>query len=197
MFLFEGRGKTDREPIRNEQFCVKLVDAFLHTLKSRREGVFEIDLRLRPHGRAGSLAVSLAAFREYFAPHGAAWPFERQALVKLRPVWGDASFGEEVVRSRDELIYSGEAFDTVAMRGMRERQLRQTGRAGRFNAKLGPAGWWTLNTLCKDCRFRTRRRTRGCDRPTRWRRWRRWLVRGWCRPATRTSCGTRSCICGD
>ena len=140
MFLFEGRGKTDGEPIRNEQYCVKLVDAFLHTLKSRREGVFEIDLRLRPHGRAGSLAVSLDAFREYFAPHGAAWPFERQALVKLRPGWGDASFGEEVVRSRDELIYSGEPFDTVAMRGMRERQLRQLVAPGRFNAKLGPGG---------------------------------------------------------
>lgn len=140
MFLFEGRGRTSVESIRNEQFCVKLVDSFLHTLKSRREGVFEIDLRLRPHGRAGSLAVSLESFREYFAPHGAAWPFERQALVKLRPVWGDPQFGAIVEQARDELIYTGEPFDTVAMRGMRERQLRQLVAPGHFHAKLGPGG---------------------------------------------------------
>jgi [glutamine synthetase] adenylyltransferase / [glutamine synthetase]-adenylyl-L-tyrosine phosphorylase len=140
MFLFEGRGRTSVESIRNEQFCVKLVDSFLHTLKSRREGVFEIDLRLRPHGRAGSLAVSLDSFREYFAPHGAAWPFERQALVKLRPVWGDPAFGTLIEQARDELIYTGEPFDTIAMRGMRERQLRQLVAPGHFHAKLGPGG---------------------------------------------------------
>jgi glutamate-ammonia-ligase adenylyltransferase len=116
------------------------VEGVTHAIKAHREGIFEIDLRLRPYGRAGSLAVSLEAFRGYFGPQGAAWPYERQALVKLRPIAGDEEFGTQLVSLRDELIYTGEAFDVAAMRGMRERQLRQLVDAGTFNAKLSPGG---------------------------------------------------------
>ena len=95
-------------------------------------------MRLRPYGRAGSLAVSLDAFASYFASDGAAWPYERQALVKLRPVAGDLEFGKEIVALRDRLIYTGEKFDVAAMRAMREKQLRQLVQAGTINAKLSP-----------------------------------------------------------
>ncbi len=115
-----------------------MVEAFTHAIRSRQEGVFQIDLRLRPYGRAGSLAVSLDAFASYFAPDGAAWPYERQALVKLRPIAGDMPFGNEIVALRDRLIFTGEPFDVAAMRAMREKQLRQLVQAGTINAKLSP-----------------------------------------------------------
>jgi glutamate-ammonia-ligase adenylyltransferase len=41
---------------------------------------------------------------------------------------------------RDRIIYTGEPFDTAAMRGMRERQVRQLTTSGCFNAKLSPGG---------------------------------------------------------
>lgn len=141
MFIYAGEGRTSGPEVTSAtQFYIKLVEAVTHVIRARREGIFEIDLRLRPYGRAGSMAVSLEAFRNYFGPEGAAWPYERQALVKLRPIAGDRQFGGEIVGLRDELIYTGEPFDVGAMRGMRERQVRQLVIPGTFNAKLSPGG---------------------------------------------------------
>jgi glutamate-ammonia-ligase adenylyltransferase len=84
--------------------------------------------------------VSLEAFRSYFGRAGAAWPYERQALVKLRPIAGDAGLGKQISELRDEFVYTGQAFDVAAMRGMRERQIRQLVQPGTFNAKLSPGG---------------------------------------------------------
>ncbi len=141
MFVYAGEGKTAGPQVTTTiEFYVKLVEGVTHAIRAHREGIFEIDLRLRPFGRAGSLAVSLEAFRSYFGPQGAAWPYERQALVKLRPIAGDGRFGAQIVAIRDELIYTGETFDVAAMRGMRERQVRQLVVPGTFNAKLSPGG---------------------------------------------------------
>jgi glutamate-ammonia-ligase adenylyltransferase len=141
MFVYEQDGSTSGpEKISNTEFFQKLVDRFRKSIHAKREGIFEIDLRLRPYGKAGSLAVSLETFEKYFGLEGPAWPFERQALVKLRPIAGDAGFGERVVAARDRICYSGRPFDVAAMRGMREKQLRQLVRPGTFNAKLSPGG---------------------------------------------------------
>jgi [glutamine synthetase] adenylyltransferase / [glutamine synthetase]-adenylyl-L-tyrosine phosphorylase len=129
---------TGPSVISTTEFYVKLVEGVTHTIRAHRKGIFEIDLRLRPYGRAGSMAVSLEAFRSYFGAQGAAWPYERQALVKLRPIAGDPEFGRQLISLRDRLIYTGAPFDVAAMRAMRERQLRQLVHAGSINAKLGP-----------------------------------------------------------
>jgi glutamate-ammonia-ligase adenylyltransferase len=141
MFVYENNGKTNGpEVITNTEYFLKLVESFRQTIQARQEGIFQIDLRLRPYGRAGSLAVAMDAFRQYFGPDGAAWPYERQSLVKLRAIAGDEEFGQRVVMLRDELLYSGEPFDVTAMRAMREKQNRQLVKAGAFNAKLSPGG---------------------------------------------------------
>lgn len=141
MFVYEGNGETSGpEVITTAEYFQKLVEIFSKTIKARREGIFHIDLRLRPYGRAGSLAVAFEAFRSYFGPEGAAWPYERQSLVKLRPIAGDVEFGRRVAELRDELIYTGAPFDVAAMRAMREKQLSQLVRAGTINAKLSPGG---------------------------------------------------------
>jgi len=141
MFIYSGEGKTTGpEVITVTEYYIKLVEAVLQTIRTRHEGIFQVDLRLRPYGKGGPLAVSLEAFRTYFALGGPAWPYERQALVKLRPICGDLSFGKQISDLRDELIYSGTGFDTEAMRGMRERQLRQLVTPGKFNAKFSPGG---------------------------------------------------------
>jgi glutamate-ammonia-ligase adenylyltransferase len=139
MFIYDDAGPTSGpEVIGAAEFYQRLIESFTHAIRSKQEGVFQIDLRLRPYGRAGSLAVSLDAFATYFASDGAAWPYERQALVKLRPIGGDLEFGNEIVALRDRLIYTGEKFDVAAMRAMREKQLRQLVQAGTINAKLSP-----------------------------------------------------------
>ncbi|MEW5961388.1 MAG: ACT domain-containing protein, partial [Chloroflexota bacterium] len=141
MFIFDGSGQTTGPRlITNAEFFEKVVQAVNQAIQSKREGIFEIDLRLRPYGKAGSMAVSLDSFRRYFRPDGDAWPYERQALIKLRPIAGDAGLGERIVRLRDELIYSGEPFDVAAMRAMRERQMRHLVTPGTVNVKFSPGG---------------------------------------------------------
>lgn len=141
MFIYEGSGQTTgKEVITNNEYFLKLVEKFTKMIRTRSEGIFQIDLRLRPYGQAGSLAVSAEAFQSYFSHEGAAWPYERQALVKLRPIAADDEFGNSIVRMRDEIIYSGQPFDVAAMLAMREKQIQQLVKGGTINAKLGDGG---------------------------------------------------------
>ncbi|MFV0444278.1 MAG: DUF294 nucleotidyltransferase-like domain-containing protein [Planctomycetaceae bacterium] len=141
LFLFDIEGQTDgSESISNSDFFARLVESCKRSIHARQQGIFEIDLRLRPYGSAGSLAVARSTFERYYDPDGPSWPFERQSLVKLRPVAGDVELGREIVAVRDRLIYSGRPFDLHAMRGLRERQMRELVQAGGFNAKLSPGG---------------------------------------------------------
>ncbi len=86
---------TGERSQKNLAFYSELVRLFRAVIWTRSEGVFEIDLRLRPHGKNGPIAVSLELFKKYYSPSGEAWSFERQALVKLRPVAGGLWLGKE------------------------------------------------------------------------------------------------------
>lgn len=148
LFVFATDGRTDgRESWTNATWSQRLVERFTQIIRAKREGVFHVDLRLRPYGKAGPLAVSLSGFHQYYAPDGPAWPYERQALVKLRPIAGDAALGRDLVALRDRLIYQAQPFDASAMRAMRERQVRQLVKAGTFHAKLSPGGLVDLEYL--------------------------------------------------
>ena len=147
MFVFAagagggGSAETDgMRPVPAPEYFEKLVVETTRAIHARREGIFQIDLQLRPYGKAGSLAVSLDAFRRYFAPGGPAWPYERQALVKLRPIAGSTELGRELESLRDRFVYTGAPFDVAAMRAMRERQLRHLVEPGRINAKFSKGG---------------------------------------------------------
>jgi len=141
MFIYEDNGQTTGpRVITTAEYYTKLVYKVNELIKTRREGVFELDFQLRPYGKAGSLAVSRESFSRYFSPHGEAWPYERQALVKLRPITADVALGQEIMTLRDNFIYNGQPFDVAAMRAMRERQVRHWVTAGTINAKSSLGG---------------------------------------------------------
>ncbi|MGQ9491436.1 MAG: glutamine synthetase adenylyltransferase [Anaerolineae bacterium] len=161
MFIYERNGQTDGpRPIGAAEFFDKLVAEFSRAIWARREGIFEIDLDLRPYGRAGSLAVPLEAFRRYFAPGGAAWAYERQALIKLRSVAGDLALGRQVEALRDAFVYHPRSFDVAAMRAMRERQLRHLVTPGTFNAKYSLGGLVDVEYVVQGLQMR-----HGADNP--------------------------------
>lgn len=64
--------------------------------------LYEVDLRLRPDGDAGLLAVSLAAFEQYQRTH--AWPWEHQALTRARLAAGSEEVGAAFERIRREIL---------------------------------------------------------------------------------------------
>ncbi len=148
MFVYSGQGKTTgKKRIATSSFYEELVQSFTNAIQARQEGVFHLDLQLRPYGKAGSPAVSFDAFNKYYSPNGPAWPYERQALVKMRPIAGDIALGDKLSRLRDEFVYNGDPFDVISMRAMRERQVRHLATAGTFNAKFSPGGLVDLEYL--------------------------------------------------
>ncbi len=64
--------------------------------------LFETDLRLRPNGDAGLLAVSVDAFRDYQLK--SAWPWEHQALTRARFCAGDPAVGARFEQIRCEIL---------------------------------------------------------------------------------------------
>jgi len=64
--------------------------------------LFETDLRLRPNGDSGLLAVSVDAFRDYQLKR--AWPWEHQALTRARFCAGDPAVGARFEAIREEIL---------------------------------------------------------------------------------------------
>jgi glutamate-ammonia-ligase adenylyltransferase len=113
-----------------------------------REGIaFRMDARLRPSGRAGPLVTSLPAFDAYHRG-GGGQTWERQALIRLRPVAGDPGLGREARRVVDRLLFQGPpALDPrPELRRMRDRLRAERGReeGGGIDLKAGPGGLWDV-----------------------------------------------------
>src|SRR5690606_35971637 len=64
--------------------------------------LYEIDLRLRPDGDAGLLAVSVEAFAQYQTEH--AWAWEHQAITRARFVTGDPAIGARFESIRQQVL---------------------------------------------------------------------------------------------
>lgn len=64
--------------------------------------LYEVDLRLRPDGQAGLLAVSVQAFEQYQRLH--AWTWEHQALTRARFAAGDAHVGQAFEALRRHIL---------------------------------------------------------------------------------------------
>lgn len=127
-------------PVRHAAYFERLVQTLLATLVTRREGIFEIDLRLRPHGKAGSLATSWEGFQRYFAADGPAQPYERLALVKLRPVAGDPDLAARVLAHRDRFVYDRRPLDYANLHHLRRRQAAELVPPQAVSAKHSPGG---------------------------------------------------------
>jgi glutamate-ammonia-ligase adenylyltransferase len=148
MLIYDGTGiTTDSKVLSTNDYFEELVQAFINSIHARQEGIYHIDLQLRPYGKVGSLAVPLEAFQRYFTPQGPAWAYERQALVRMRAIAGDHTLGEKILALRDKFVYNGDPFNLTATRAMRERQIRHLVTAGTFNAKYSPGGLVDLEYL--------------------------------------------------
>ncbi len=64
--------------------------------------LFETDLRLRPNGDSGLLAVTVDGFREYQLNN--AWTWEHQALTRARFCAGDPAVGQRFEEIRTEIL---------------------------------------------------------------------------------------------
>ena len=161
MFIYEGSGKTQgASPRDNQEYFIDWVCDFLKCWEAPKEGIFDIDLRLRPHGHDGMLATSVEAFRDYYHVTGGARQFERMALVKLRPVAGDTELGIKILKMRDAFVYADQALDLTNIRHLRDRQAAELVESGIVNAKYSSGGLVDLEYFVQACQIEA-----GRDRP--------------------------------
>ncbi|MBI5166770.1 MAG: glutamate-ammonia-ligase adenylyltransferase [candidate division NC10 bacterium] len=130
--------------INNHQYYAKLAEMIGRAIgEQTAEGhVFRVDLRLRPEGRSGDLASSLRSFELYYESWGQTW--ERQALIKARPVAGDPRLGKAFLKICAPFIYRKYLdFSAIAeVRAMKDRinlGMAMDGKAHR-HVKLGYGG---------------------------------------------------------
>lgn len=138
LFLYDSDGQTTggtRGSLTNGEFFAILTRQTCDYIQAKREGIFEVDLRLRPYGKDGPLACSRQQFAEYYSESGPAHPFERLALVRLRWIAGDAALGFQIEQLRDRILYEGSPLDLNAIWDIWEKMHAQHAKPGRLNSK--------------------------------------------------------------
>lgn len=141
LFVYGGAGRTSgKHGIENSEYFERLAQELLQGIEAKQEGIFHIDVRLRPHGGKGSLTNPIEEIISYYSPTGLAAPFERQAMIKLRAAAGDATLGRQVEAHRDRYVYSGEPWDLPTALDLRRQQLKQLVEPGTVNVKTSAGG---------------------------------------------------------
>ena len=91
--IYDGTAQEEsdgKRPLPLGTYYARLTQALISalTVETSEGRLYEVDLRLRPSGRKGPVAVTLGAFEAYQAEQ--AWTWEHLALLRARVVAGDA-----------------------------------------------------------------------------------------------------------
>ncbi len=123
------------------QWFIRATQAYVAALTAPdAEGpTFAVDMRLRPSGNKGPVAVSLSSFKRYHAHD--AWTWERMALTRARVVAGPVGLRRKVEREIAAAIASSDATKVRGdARAMRTRMLRDLPASGPWDVKARPGG---------------------------------------------------------
>ncbi len=147
LFLYSYDGTTSgtgsRGAVTNKEYFIKLSEVVTRLVGQQAgEGAaYRVDLRLRPHGRIGPLALSLKETVEYYRSSARDW--ERQVLLRARGSAGDADLFRSFYSSLEDVIYQKQVSLETALKNVRlskqaidQEQHHESG----FNVKLGQGG---------------------------------------------------------
>jgi glutamate-ammonia-ligase adenylyltransferase len=133
MLVYEGDGRTGPppgvgpaqcEPTDNFHYFTELGQRIIRAASFLGPWgrLYQVDMRLRPTGKSGSLVIPLSEFGRYYH-EGGAQLWERLALTRARVVFGDEEFSRQVMNAVEQdaygLSWRPEFVDEI--RAMRER----------------------------------------------------------------------------
>jgi glutamate-ammonia-ligase adenylyltransferase len=145
VFLYDEDGQTDGPKVifnaelfaRMGSEVVRLLDE--HTALGM---AYRVDMRLRPDGEQGAMARSLGATVDYYVTRGRTW--ERQALIKCRPVAGDMALGRTFQEAITPFVYRRylAAAEIAEIKALKRRIEQRTVSAGtaEIEVKTGRGG---------------------------------------------------------
>ncbi|HEX8733757.1 MAG TPA: hypothetical protein VF721_00405 [Pyrinomonadaceae bacterium] len=148
LFLYSSEGTTSgqgsRGAVTNREYFVKLSEFIIKLVGGQASGegaAYRVDLRLRPHGRVGALAISARDAVNYYKTSAQAW--ERQTMIRSRSSAGDAEIFKSFFASIETSVFSKNETIENALRNVRlskEKINLEKISARGFNVKLGKGG---------------------------------------------------------
>ncbi|MCD9189453.1 MAG: DUF294 nucleotidyltransferase-like domain-containing protein [Pyrinomonadaceae bacterium] len=147
LFIYSAEGATSGQGIKgtvtNREYFVKLAE-FVTKIVGQQTGegaAYRVDMRLRPHGRIGALALSLKDTVRYYQTEARKW--EKQVLIRSRASAGDVEIFRNFFSAVEDFVFSKNESVENALENVRlskeKINLEQTKNKG-FNVKLGKGG---------------------------------------------------------
>jgi [glutamine synthetase] adenylyltransferase / [glutamine synthetase]-adenylyl-L-tyrosine phosphorylase len=135
-----AEGSVGPRPLATRPYYARLTQALVTALTAQMpEGrLYEVDMRLRPSGRAGPVATSLSSFIAYQDVE--AWTWEHLALTRARVLAGQPDLAGEVEAFRRGLLVAKGQGEKVRLdvAEMRARVQSAKPAKGGWDAKNGP-----------------------------------------------------------
>ncbi|MAF11964.1 hypothetical protein CMK11_16075 [Candidatus Poribacteria bacterium] len=155
--VFAGDGETT-EGMSNADFYRRMVRSIVNHWKKPVLGgaIYDLDMRLRPYGRGGPMALTVAGYESYYRDHGELW--ERQATLKSRVVAGSGDVGEAYMTVAAAFAYGAglTAEEAEAIYSVRARKEDKAAREGDrlHNVKSGRGGVVDIEFLAQALQIR-------------------------------------------
>ncbi|WP_435016473.1 bifunctional [glutamate--ammonia ligase]-adenylyl-L-tyrosine phosphorylase/[glutamate--ammonia-ligase] adenylyltransferase [Tundrisphaera sp. TA3] len=145
IFVYDVEGQTaGPRPLSHAEYFARLGGEIVRTLSDHTAlgMAYRVDMRLRPEGDQGPLARSLASTLGYYQNTGRTW--ERQALIKCRPIAGDIDLGDDFLAAITPFVYrrylgAAEIAEIKAMKRRIEQRTVSAGTSG-VEVKTGRGG---------------------------------------------------------
>lgn len=148
--VYDADGAQDsvgKRPLGIKQYYARFTQALVSalTVSTSKGGLYEVDMRLRPSGRQGPVATSLASFSNYQKTE--AWDWEHMALLRARVVAGP--LGAEVDSVISEVLDIERNEETVlqSLRDMRARLAEAKAGLNIWDVKNGAGGLMDVELL--------------------------------------------------
>ncbi len=147
LFIYSSDGETSgtgtRSAVTNREYFVKLAELVSKIVgESAGEGAaYRVDLRLRPYGRVGALAISQKEAVRYYTSIAQSW--ERQVLLRSRASAGESEVFKCFWQNIEQEVYSTNISIKTALENVRlsKEKINQEHRhENGFNVKLGEGG---------------------------------------------------------
>ena len=145
IFLYDYKSGDDQHNL------IRKIESLLrHIAAPSVHGIlYEIDMRLRPHGTSGTLISASNYFIEYHQAEREIW--ERQMMTRCRPVLDSSGLAEKSLAAVMPAIYErhDRKYLGQEISGMRHRVEKELGNpAGKFEIKRGAGGIMDIDFIC-------------------------------------------------
>jgi [glutamine synthetase] adenylyltransferase / [glutamine synthetase]-adenylyl-L-tyrosine phosphorylase len=141
-FIYSADGTTSghgrKGETSNREYFVKLAE-FIVKLTGQK--AYRVDMRLRPHGKIGALAISSDDAIRYYKREAHAW--ERQVLIRSRSSAGDGEIFKSFIENLENIVFSKDETVENALQNVRlskEKINLEKLDNKDFNVKLGIGG---------------------------------------------------------